>query len=209
MADQLRRSLAVLVQEAETDLQVVWNSTTTPEQAASALHDVLPALINQYGQAAAAVAAEWYDNLRASQGIPGSFTAMPEDIPDPGGNELVGWATATAQDTTSMQSLVVGGMTRRILNFSRGTVTSNSVADKHARGWQRVGSGECSFCAMLISRGAVYTEATADFAAHDHCECSATPAWVDRPNPVQPYTPSSRDISDADRARVRAWIGSH
>lgn len=186
MPDRLRRSLRVLVTEAETDLAVVWRNTTTPEQAASALHDILPALVEQYGQAAAATAAEWYDFLRDSAGIAGHYSAIPADIPDPGANDLVGWATATARDDTTLQSLIVGGMTRRVLNFSRNTITTNSVADKGARGWQRVGSGECDFCAMLIGRGAVYTEATADFAAHDHCQCSATPAWVGRAPTIAP-----------------------
>jgi hypothetical protein len=30
---------------------------------------------------------------------------------------------------------------------------------------------------MLLGRGAVYTEASADFEAHDHCNCGAAPAW--------------------------------
>jgi hypothetical protein len=30
---------------------------------------------------------------------------------------------------------------------------------------------------MLIGRGAVYSEATADFQSHDHCNCQAEPAW--------------------------------
>jgi hypothetical protein len=30
---------------------------------------------------------------------------------------------------------------------------------------------------MLIGRGAVYTEASVDFEAHDHCHCGAEPAW--------------------------------
>jgi hypothetical protein len=54
----------------------------------------------------------------------------------------------------------------------------SSIADPKARGWMRVGSGRCDFCRMLIGRGAVYTESTVDFHAHDHCGCGATPAWA-------------------------------
>src|SRR5450756_974958 len=50
-----------------------------------------------------------------------------------------------------------------------------SVADRRARGWARAGTGRCDFCAMLIGRGAVYTEATANFETHDHCGCVAVP----------------------------------
>lgn len=43
-------------------------------------------------------------------------------------------------------------------------------------GWARTlaGSENCAFCAMLASRGAVYSEETADFRTHDNCDCSAT-----------------------------------
>lgn len=209
MSSRLRSSLRQLVSEAEKDLAVVWRSTTTPGEAAAALRDILPALIDAYGLAAATTAADWYNNLRASQGIGGVFEAMPEDIPNAGAHALIGWAQSEAADLAGLQALIQGGMQRRILNFSRGTVTSASVNDSRSRGWQRVGAGECAFCAMLISRGAVYTEASADFASHDHCSCSATPAWEDRELPVKPYVPSSRNISDADRARVKAWISNH
>ena len=45
--------------------------------------------------------------------------------------------------------------------------------------------------------------------AHDHCHCSAVPAWSGEPRPVKPYTPSARKATDADRARVRDWIATH
>jgi hypothetical protein len=62
---------------------------------------------------------------------------------------------------------------------------------------------------MLADRGAVYSEATADFAAHDHCGCSAEPVYGDKSRTVRDYVPSSRSISDADRARVRDWMKAH
>jgi hypothetical protein len=30
---------------------------------------------------------------------------------------------------------------------------------------------------MLLGRGGVYTEATADFESHDHCGCWSEPDW--------------------------------
>lgn len=57
---------------------------------------------------------------------------------------------------------------------SRDLVTTTAV--KNGRGWARQLSGaeNCPFCAMLASRGAVYSEETVKFTAHDHCDCSAT-----------------------------------
>ncbi|HET7666550.1 MAG TPA: hypothetical protein VFK56_10870 [Mycobacterium sp.] len=194
---------------ANRDLAALWRQVKDAAEAQVALHDILPALIATYGAAAATLAADWYDELRDKVGVGGRFRAIPADIPDAGAHALVGWAATEAKDYSSFQTLIVGGMQRRIANFSRGTITGSAIADPKATGWQRTGSGECAFCSMLIARGAVYTEATADFASHDHCHCSAVPEFAGQPRPVQPYTPSIRNISDADRARVRDYLRTH
>lgn len=206
---QLRRGIATLTHGLTADLGVLWRHADTPKGVEAALHDILPALIDRYGIAAAALAAHWYDSLREHHEVKGSFVAEPADIPDSGANALVGWAADTAKDYAAFQSLVTGGAQRRVANFSRQTVMGSSYADPQATGWQRVGSGECAFCAMLIGRGEVYSEASADFASHDHCNCSAVPVFGGESRPVKPYTPTRRDISDADRARVRAYLASH
>lgn len=204
----LRDGVTGLVGYAASDLDALWRQVRNAAEAEVALRDILPALIDTYGLAASALAANWYDDLRDKVGVKGSFRAIPADIKDAGAQALIGWATTTATDLPGMQGLVLGGMQRRIANFSRLTVTDSSIADPGARGWERVGSGECDFCSMLIGRGAVYSEASADFAAHDHCRCSAVPAFDGEPRPVKPYTPSLQQ-SPADQARAREWIASH
>lgn len=174
----LRDGVQGLVAYANRDLSVLWRQVTDAAQARVALNDVLPALIETYGAAAGALAADWYDDQRVKVEVAGRFRAIPADIKDVGAYELVGWASTTAKDMTSFESLVRGGMQRRIANFSRGTVTGSSLADPKARGWMRVGNGECDFCRMLIGRGAVYTEASADFLSHDACRCGAAPEWA-------------------------------
>jgi len=207
----LRDGVQGLVGYAERDLSALWREVRTAAEARVALHDILPALIDTYGAAAATLAANWFDDLREKVGVAGSFYAIPADIPDSGAHSLVGWATSEASDLNSLQALILGGMQRRIANFSRQTVMGSSIADPKAKGWQRVGVGECKtgFCDMLIARGAVFSEATADFAAHDHCKCSAVPAFGGEPRPVKPYTPTLRNVSDVDRARVREYLRTH
>lgn len=176
---RLRSGLNVLTRGLSTDLQAVWRQVETAAEANRALQDILPALIDQYGSAAGVMAAEWYDDLRAKRGVGGSFQAEPVDLTNTGTPELLGWAEATATDFASFQALVLGGSQRRMANFSRLTVMRSSVADPKARGWYRVGDGStCEFCSMLLGRGAVYTEATADFQAHDHCGCTASPVFA-------------------------------
>lgn len=174
---RLRRDVGLLTNELATDLAVVWREVEKAADAGAALHDILPALIEQYGLAAGTIAAEWYDDLRDKRGVPGSFTAEPVDVPDVGAHALIGWALDEATDYSAFQTLILGGSQRRIANFARGTVMGSSTADPKSRGWRRVGSGECDFCSMLLGRGAVYSEATADFQAHDHCHCYAEPAF--------------------------------
>lgn len=176
-----------------------------------ALRDLLPAIVREYGALGGAVAAEWYDQQREKVGAKGRFVASPVAADDRGAHALIGWALSGAKDDVSLQALILGGTQRRVADHVRYTVAGNAVSDPAARGWQRVGVGACKdgFCDMLIARGAVYSEATADFASHDNCKCSAVPAWSDQPTPVKPFTPSLRTASDADRARVREYLRTH
>lgn len=211
MVASLRADTADLVRLAGRDLDRLWRLVAAGASADEALRDLLPAIVREYGSAGASLAAEWYDAQRTQAQVPGTFEALPIEADDRGSQALIGWALDTATDDSSLQLLILGGVQRRIADHLRETVMQSAIADPKARGWQRVGVGACKsgFCDMLIGRGAVYTEATADFAAHDHCQCSAVPAWGGLPVPVKPYTPSLRNISKADRVRVETWIREH
>ncbi len=209
-AERLRRDLAQLTDLAVSDLRrlVVFDAA---ESTRDALVDVLPRLVALYGEASSSLAADWYDDMRDEVAVRGRFLAIPAELPTKmGTDELARWATnplfAAKPDVASARSLVEGGMQRRIANQSRETLTVSTVQDPAAVGWQRVGGGGCAFCDMLIGRGEVYSQASADFASHDHCRCSAQPVFGGQSTPVKPYTPSSRNVSDADRARVREFI---
>lgn len=194
---------------AQRDLERIWRQVGTADEARDALNDVLPGVVDTYGLASAALAADWYDEVRDELNVDGRFAAIVADL-DLGGDVLAGYAVgplyAAAPDWARARTLAEGGLQLRIANAARETVRLSSIEDPSARGWQRSASMGCEFCQMLASRGAVYSESTVDFAAHDHCKCIAVPAFSGRPLPVKPYTPSERNITDADRARVRAWL---
>lgn len=206
----LRTAVTDLAVLAGNDLDALWRQVSTPDEAREALEDVLPALVNTYGLASATISADWYDDARDMVEARGRFSAIPAELGDTGGGILARWAVgplfAAEPDWRRAKVLVEGGMQLRIANASRYTVAGSSIADPAADGWQRQGAGSCAFCAMLIGRGAVYSESGADFAAHDHCHCSAVPAFKGEPRPVKPYTPSKRKASNADRARVREYL---
>ncbi len=213
----LRPETASLIRLADRDLAELWRLVAAGASAEVALRDILPSIITEYGALGGALAAEWYDGQRDKAGVRGAFTAIPTEPSDRGAQALIGWALREATDDASLQALIFGGTQRRIADHVRYTVAESAVADPRAGGWQRVGVGECKFCRMLIGRGAVYSEATADFASHDSCNCSAVPAWKGQPVPVKPYTvsprrklgPDGKPIPDADFERAKAWIDAH
>ena len=207
---ELRQALADLNVLAARDLGRIWRALREGDSAAEALHDILPALIDEYGQAAATVAADWYDELRESLGVGGRFVAIPADVEDTGAHALIGWALDEATDDESLVALLEGGMQRRVINFGRFTVMQSSIDDPRGDGWQRLGQGSnCPFCDLLISRGAVYNEQSAVFGAHDNCNCVAVPAFGGQPRLVKKYKPSQRHITPVERERIRDWVATH
>lgn len=178
---QLRSAVQRIAGQADRDLATLWGQVDTPAQARAALNDVLPALVRQYGSAAATVSAEWYDDLRVQREIRGGFRAITADLGTSGADSLAGYgaaAVARNDGVTAARVLVAGGLQRRITNYARQTVMTSAIKDPNARGWQRVGDGDsCDFCSMLLGRGSVYTETSVDFLSHDACGCGAAPAW--------------------------------
>lgn len=214
-ATELRSLLIKLSDAAAKDLALLW-AQLDEVTVADGLMDVLPTLVDEYGDAAAAVTSDWYDEYRADVNVGGSFVA---DLaaPNLGAEALAGWGSQLAQSNwDSALALITGGLTKRVMNASRATVIDNTVRDPQARGWMRVGTPECGWCAMLISRGAVFrSRSTADFAAHDNCKCGCCPAWGrDQVASVRnEFVPTARrrsgQVVAADRERAKRWIDAN
>jgi hypothetical protein len=213
--ERFRREVRDLGIEANKDIEILWRSMRDARGAKDALFDMLPEIVAAYHGASAAAAADFYDDVRDAAEARGRFIPVLMDPPDFGTDELVKWALSTATDGESFQSLIAGGVTKRIANGARDVVTRSAIMDPAAKGWMRTGAGNCNFCAMLIGRGAVYSEKTVDFASHDHCNCGAAPAFnSEQVKAVKSeYVPSakrkSRRVHDRDNARARDWIADH
>lgn len=211
LAEAHRADLRELSRLAESDLAALWRQITNGAVARELLMDVLPELVAVYGSAAAALGADFYDELREIDEVPGSFRAIPAELPDRSRTDaLARWGISplfgAEPDFASALTLVGGGLQRIVADADRVTIARSSIADPAAEGWQRTGSGSCAFCRMLISRGAVYSEAGSDFASHDHCNCAAVPAFGGRERAVKPFSPSTRNTTEADRKRARDWL---
>lgn len=214
LAEAHRRNLADLTVLAQRDLSLILQPLDDREVIRFALLTSLPDLVSIYGSAAATLAADAYDEMRDDAEITGRYLASPTTLPDTGRTDsLARWAIQPLYqpdpDKLKMIERASGGLQRTLGNASRYTIAHSAVDDPKADGWQRIGRGGCGFCAMLIARGAVYSKRSADFASHDHCNCSAAPAFAGMKRPVQPYTPSPRKASEADRARVREYLRTH
>lgn len=212
-----RAQLAALTRLAGRDLDLLMAEVSGFARRDVALRAALPLLIDTYGQAAAALSADWYDSYRLSLNVPGNFTASPAGLPDGQDSlSLINWARATAKTPDSMIDLVYGGMQRRVATQARLTVMGAAVRDKGSTGWMRIGDGKnCAFCDLLISRGAVYKENTVRFGAHDHCNCQAAPSWGrwSDATEVDQYRQTERrrseDTKTADDERAKAWIAEN
>lgn len=63
---------------------------------------------------------------------------------------------------------------RHVKSASRDLVTDTARLNRAGWARQLTGAESCPFCAMLVSRGAVYSRKTVDFQTHNHCDCTAT-----------------------------------
>ncbi len=224
MAPSARRQQAALqrlYELARRDIQAALALIDVGDAAAVAdvIHTFVPVIAERYGLAAGSLAADWYDDMRDAAEVGGYFRAFPAELPTAGRYEsLAAWAVSK----DDVEALVAGGVQRVIANMHRETVMLSSFADPRASGWARFsagGDGSCPFCFMLISRGAVYTDQTAKFGAHDNCNCAAGPVWKGRRGEVDKYRKSARRREDddgkatgsteADQARAREWIAEH
>lgn len=217
-----------LVTLALRDLTAFWGSLNLdrPEAARDALLRFMPELTARYGEAAAVVAADFYDDLRAAEGVRGRYVArMAPTVPTEHVQRRVRFGAQHLFTENPGQTLtfLTGAATKYVLQPGRDTITTNAAEDPQAAGWHRetrpsrTYTSGCDFCRMLATRGAVYKRATARFAPHDDCKCVAVPSWdANAPEvDVMAYVASERTsrMSPAQRERhnqrVRDWIASN
>lgn len=106
------------------------------------------------------------------------------------------------------QAAMLRSAQRRILDAPRQAIIDRSARGNDTIGWARVGDGHpCYFCAMLISRGPVYTERSVQFRAHDGCGCGAKMCF--RNDPSRGWTDQSRLLREHYDANKANWRSSY
>lgn len=209
--DETRRALALVSNTAVTETVNVFRSTQTVDE----LLVAVPEVIAYYSDGAAALAADSYDDLREEANVSNVFTAEPVVLlRDEKIRRGILWAAEPLAldepDYVLTEERLAQVTQLESARPFRDTILDNQKRDPSAVGWRRNSSGSgCRFCSMLASRGAVYKEASAHFASHPHCNCSASPVFDGYVGPeasVLQYTASQRKRTPEQRKALRDYL---
>ena len=209
--------------QSEVSALVMALEGQSPAVVREALLDLVPGVAAKYGDAAAALAMDYYEFAREAAEVPGMYIPAPAPLAPPGRFEgSIRWAVgAVVGPEPSFEALGLrlgGSVSRAVVDVATDTLVGATVSDERARGWSRIlEPGACGFCRMLADRGAVYTEDTVRFASHDNCRCSASPqfSWGsgDRTVSTLPYQVSQRRLSERERRarldRAKEYIAAN
>lgn len=194
-SEGLWRTLRDVYTLAIRELLAIWRTLDTGDARSStdALLLTLPPLADGFAAVAADVAADWYAELRRGAGVRSPFLPVLAGEVERGRVEaLVRWGVTPlwSREPSPEQSLskVSGGLQRIVANGARETVRRSAERDPvQPRVARYASANACAFCALLATRGAVYTEATGDFKSHDDCRCIAVPVFPGSDYQEAPY----------------------
>ncbi|MGW4834779.1 VG15 protein [Streptomyces globisporus] len=160
--------------------------------------EAVRAVVGEYGNASAAAAADFYEAERVAAEVTGRFTVpLLDPPPDEQVDNSLRWATKDLwprdpddPKTTAAQRAPLevrldaaekkaeGVAQKLVTDQGRGTVQAAVQQDRMAVGYARAAAlGACAFCRLLAARGMVYKRDTADFRAHDGCNCGVIPVF--------------------------------
>lgn len=215
--ERLSGASARIVTLARRDLSAAFGSLNlaNPEAVRDALLEIVPALVREYGDVAATVAAEWYEEVRAGQ-VGGSYFAQTAGtFPD---EQMAATVRREAghlwsPDQGKTLEVLAGSLQRFVMYSGRETVAHNVQRDPAKPRFARVPRGHrtCAFCTMLASRGFVYstqTSAGGDWNHyHDDCRCQIVAEFDAEAHHIEGYDPDAM-FAKYEAARQAAGSGS-
>jgi len=177
---QFRQANNSLVLLAQRDLRQLWGAMPLgdPRRTRNLLLATLPDLVQSYGDTAAVLGADWYDQLR---NVPVSAAAFSSVLGEPPAvaqvEGSVRWAVGPLFEDAPARSFsrLEGAAQRLILQAGRDSVIGSASRDPVRTGFARIPVGEtCKFCTMVASRGFVFSSAASAGQSsnfHDDCDC--------------------------------------
>lgn len=155
-----------------------------------ALLRIMPQIVFKYGDMAAAIAADLYEEWRAAAAAKASYNALMANLAplakvEASTRYALGGLYRDPMDAASVLALLQSDVVERhALNQGRETMALNVAQDPAKPRWARVPVGvTCKWCLMLGSRGftpgvGYRSELTAAAGSHGNCDCVITPEWA-------------------------------
>lgn len=194
-----RRGQLTIRAKAIRDFQKLWPVWRGDEETFRLLVSATIPLVKGHRGRSGALAAGYFERFRAAEKVGGTAAGRTAAAADTkairtslyvtGLNGMkrgveAGFSPQAARQSALVQ--VTGAITRHVLSGARGAIVRSVADDRQAGGYFRVtGGSPCAFCALLATRGAVYSDETADFEAHDHCSCFGEPQYPDSEMPAE------------------------
>lgn len=223
MVDQLPQSQANagLRRQIERAIASLWPSLPLDDAARTRdlLLDTVPELTAVFGDVAATVAADRYDQVLGDSGVrvPTAALAPPVEAGavEAGVRWSVGPLFGADADTLAALARLQITVDRLAIGRSDETMRINAERDHIRFAWVPYGK-TCAFCTMLGSRGPVYRSQESGLAGrHSHCDCSIEPvaseADLDRLASQNGYRPDTlyaayREAADASSGGTRSVL---
>lgn len=157
-----------MVTELELFLSQFDLSTVDPATLRQALIEYLPGIIGPYADAADVLASGWFQEVVEAGGIRATVVQSP-DLAPARVEALSRWVVRplTEQSNSTVLSLLAGAAQRIVADAGRDVIRESVTATNASYGrrvtlFARVPQpGCCAFCAMLASRGFVYSSESA------------------------------------------------
>lgn len=156
---------------------------------------IMDTLLAPYTDNVAAVAATFYDGLRAYFGIDDGFMAESESMREPaataGAVRAFMQTQVDGKPFETLENLLTERVDYECKRAANECIAYNAKNDPKRPKWARVPTGAetCEWCIMLASRGFAYLSEEAASHTHANCDCRVIPSW-DKDNPaVQGYDP--------------------
>ncbi len=176
-------ALSDLAQQEVADLVSTVVAEADPAAARNLLVQLVPQLAADYGEAAAALAATWFEQVYGISAViaaPLDRAVLEQAIRYPAGHLWTpAGEPAGAAAIDPLTNALAGKVDAWVKHGVRDTVRESAWSND--MGWARVpkGAKTCAWCLILASRGAVYrSEKSASSRQdgeryHGHCDCAA------------------------------------
>lgn len=232
--DEVRTGLTIVTAAAAAEVVAAAEPAETADDLRTVLFLAAPIIIGDYSDGAAALALDWYEELREEAAprkafAPEPFRAVTDDymrsVIAETTSKLIGLDGRDFDEAKRPTlELVRDSIPEMVADGFRETVTRNSINDPATAGWRRFARpGACKFCKMLADKGAVFSATTARFAAHGavmrgnrkggDCKCVAAPVF--RNGDVGPeasaiqYVASRRKRTPKQRTELRDYLNEN